>query len=228
MSLLELLIRIPISFLVILCLVRLLGRQEISQMNFFNFVSAITMGAISANLVFNKHLPVIHGIIALAGWSIFTFGMEFADIKSKRARQLIEGEPVILIKGGKIMEHALNKTRLDVNALNALLREKGIFSLEEVNFAVFETDGNLSVLKKEKPKRIHSSLTAPATEVISNGEINKTNVGKLNLSSEGFHQILIRNGVRRLSEVFYAEIDERGRLYVDYMNDQEAPAGKKK
>src|SRR5699024_10468629 len=149
MSILELLLRLALAFVTLLVLTRIIGRKELSQMTFFNFISGISIVTIGAALAIVSNLSVVNGIIALVGWSIFTIALGLLDIQSKKARFLIEGEPRILIKKGKIMADELKKVRLDIDALHSLLREKNIFGMADVEYAVFETDGNLSVLKKE-------------------------------------------------------------------------------
>ncbi|WP_409304123.1 DUF421 domain-containing protein [Peribacillus sp. SCS-155] len=223
----ELLIRIPVSFFMLYVVVRLLGKEEISQLTFFHFTSAIAFGSIAANMAFNKHLSIHNGIFVLVGWSILTVGMELISLKSKKARRIIEGEPVILIKQGRVMEKALGNVRLDMSGLKALLREKGIFSLSDVDYAIFETDGNLSVLKKSNTENIHTnkdSILPLATEVVSQGKIHYQNLRKLNRDEDWLHQELQENGVKSISDVFYAEVQQDGSLYLDIMDDRESTA----
>jgi uncharacterized membrane protein YcaP (DUF421 family) len=149
-----------------------MGRKEISQMTFFNFVSGIAIGTIGASLAIDPSLTVRNGLIALVGWTLITILLGYIDIKSKKVRELIEGQPRILIKKGQIMEGELRKVRLDIDALNALLRQKNIFAVPEVDYAIFETDGNLSVMKKDPCQPLSKSdlgiqNTAPNTYPIS-------------------------------------------------------------
>ncbi|WP_369361844.1 DUF421 domain-containing protein [Priestia megaterium] len=229
MNILEIVIRVAISFLVLLVLTRIMGRKEISQMTFFNFVSAITIGTLSGALVTDQTLSMGNGLIALLAWSIFTITIGLMTIKSKKTRQIIDGEPVIVIKNGKIMEDALRKVRLDMDSLTASLREKDIFSLMDVEYAIFETDSKLSIMKKEnklpltksdmnidKPKK---DLFPLATEVIVDGVINTNNLAKLNLDRKWLYEKLQQLGVQSISEVFYAEIQKNGQLFIDTKND---------
>ncbi|MCM3796467.1 DUF421 domain-containing protein [Priestia megaterium] len=229
MNILEIVIRVAISFLVLLVLTRIMGRKEISQMTFFNFVSAITIGTLSGALVTDQTLSMGNGLIALLAWSIFTITIGLMTIKSKKTRQIIDGEPVIVIKNGKIMEDALRKVRLDMDSLTASIREKDIFSLMDVEYAIFETDSKLSIMKKEnklpltksdmnidKPKK---DLFPLATEVIVDGVINTNNLAKLNLDRKWLYEKLQQLGVQSISEVFYAEIQKNGQLFIDTKND---------
>ncbi|WP_456276234.1 YetF domain-containing protein [Bacillus sp. AK128] len=221
----ELLLRISIGFVVLFILARTMGRKEVSQVTFFNFVSAIAIGSIAANLVVNNNLSVQNGVIALVGWTIFTLAMSIINIKSKEARKFTNGEPLVVIKEGKIIENSLKKTRLDLDSLNALLRQKNVFSMADVDFAILETSGKLSVMKKEPKQFLTKSdmnivskktkIFPIATELVLDGKIISQNLTKLRLNEEWLDQQLKNSGVKSVSDVFYAEVQQDGSLYVD-------------
>ena len=125
-----LVLRLAIAFITLLVLTRLMGRKEISQMTFFNFVSAISIGTLGAALAIDSSISITNGVIALIAWSAFTILIDFLDIKSPTFRIAVAGQPRILIKKGQVMENELRKVRLVMDALNALLRKKKcIFSI---------------------------------------------------------------------------------------------------
>ncbi|MFC3038778.1 YetF domain-containing protein [Virgibacillus xinjiangensis] len=220
----ELILRIAIGFVVLFGLARIMGRKEISQMTFFNFASAIAIGSLAANLVVSNALSIRNGIIALTGWALFTLLMDKVDINSKRARKMLNGDPMIVVKNGMIVDDAMRKSRLDIDSLKAMLRKKDIFSLAEVDQAVFETDGKLSVLKKESNLPItKGDMNIPpsvkkypaATEVIADGRIISNNLEKLHLDENWLRQKLEEAGIQSTSDVFYAEVLQNGILYTD-------------
>jgi uncharacterized membrane protein YcaP (DUF421 family) len=229
MNFTELAIRILLAFLVLFTLTRIMGRKEISQLTFFNFVSAIAIGTIGGAIVTDSTFSIQNGVLALVGWSILTIAMGLLDIKSKQARKVIEGEPVIIIKKGKIMEEQLRKQRLDIDELRAMLRKKDVFSLEEVEYAIFETDGSLSVMKKELKQPLTKSdmkvtsqthsIYPIATEIISDGMIINKNLAELKIEEKWLEQQLKEAGIDSISDVFYAEIQPDGKLYIDKRND---------
>jgi uncharacterized membrane protein YcaP (DUF421 family) len=228
MDILELIIRIAVGFVVLFALTRTLGRKEVSQMTFFNFTSAIAIGSIAANLVVSPNTSIRNGVIALAGWSAFTLIMDFIDIKSKEARKITTGDPIIVIKEGKIVESALRKSRLDVDALNAMLRQKNIFSLADVDYAIFESNGKLSVMPKETKQPLTKSdmnimtqfkkYPLP-TEVITDGRILSNNLSKLNLDEKWLELQLQNAGVKNASDVFFAQVQQDGTLFIDSKNN---------
>ncbi|KAB8138140.1 DUF421 domain-containing protein [Gracilibacillus oryzae] len=225
----ELLLRVVIAFVVLFTLARIMGRKEISQMTFFNFVSAIAIGSLAATFVLNQNISILNGVLALIGWAIFTLAMGVIDIKSKNGRKITTGEPVILIKEGEIMENSLRKTRLDMDSLNALLREKDVFSLKDVDYAVFETSGKLSVLKKMDQQHATKgdlqiqttpSVYPTATQVVSDGNVILNNLKRLNLDDNWLNQQLENNGINNINEVFYAEVQQDGSLFIDQKDDK--------
>ncbi|MDQ0154883.1 YetF domain-containing protein [Robertmurraya andreesenii] len=221
----ELIIRIVIGFIGLLILTRIMGRKEISKMTSFHFVSAIAIGSIAANFVLGPSISIKHGLISLIGWTIFTLLIDIIDFKSMLIKKITSGEPVIVIKEGKIIEKALRKNRLDVDTLKALLRDKNIFNFSDVDYAIFETNGKLSVLPKEQKQPITKSdlelsnmpknMFPLTTEVVSDGKIISENLTKLNLDVNWLHQQLLQAGVKSVEDVFYAEVQEDGSLFID-------------
>ncbi|TYR75072.1 DUF421 domain-containing protein [Rossellomorea vietnamensis] len=228
MNIFELFLRVVIAFIALFIMARLSGRKEISQMTFFNFISAVAVGNIGGTIVVSAELSIRNGLLALAGWLILTVGFSYIDLKSKGARKILEGEPIIVVKQGKIMEHSLKKTQLDVDGLMALLREKQVFSMKDVDYAIFETNGKLSVLKKQAQQTItKNDMNVPlksekypqSTEVIADGEVIQNNLKRLNLQEEWLISQLQQKGIQSISEVFYAEVQKDGSLYIDKKKD---------
>jgi uncharacterized membrane protein YcaP (DUF421 family) len=229
MPITELFLRITIAFITLLALTRIMGRKEISQMTFFNFVSAISIGTLGASLAIDSSISIRNGLIALIAWTAFTVFMGILDLKFPKFRYAIEGQPSIVIKKGKIMDKELRKVRLDLDALNALLRKKNVFAVADVDYAIFESDGTLSVLKKETKQNLtksdmnmsntNANVIPIPTSVISDGEINRDNLRKLHLDQQWLEEQLKLLGIDSISDVFYAEVQSDGTLYIDHKND---------
>ncbi|WP_345840702.1 YetF domain-containing protein [Bacillus sp. P14.5] len=117
---------------------------------------------------------------------------------------------------------------MDVDGLLALLREKQVFSMSDVDYAIFETNGKLSVLKKQAQQTVSkndlnipytSGIHPAATEVIADGRVIDNNLKRLNLQEEWLMSQLRQKGIQSVSEVFYAEVQKDGSLYVDVKRD---------
>lgn len=230
MGITDLIARLALSYIVLLALTRITGRKEISQMTFFNFVSAISIGTIGASLAIDQSISIRNGLIALAAWTLFTVLTGFLDIKSRAVRGIVTGEPAIVIRDGNIMEEALKKSRLDTDSLRALLRKKNVFSLSEVDYAIFETDGTLSVLKKQSDLPLTKNtlkqnnggprLFPIPLAVISDGKVVEENLRKTGLGKEWLDSELRSAGIDNPEDIFYAEIQSDGTLYVDRRSDR--------
>lgn len=229
MSILELGIRILVAFLTLLIVTRIVGRKEISQMTFFNFVSAIALGSLGANVAINSNLSLQNGILSIIGWGLVTIVIGLVDIKSKKARVMIEGEPIIVIKDGQVMDQKLRQLRMDTDELISMLRKKNVFSLKDVDYAIMEIDGKLSVMKKE-PKQsvtkndLNIKSTTPqiypiSTTLVTDGQVLNDNLAKVNLSEEWLTAQLQSSGITAISDVFIAELQKDGSLYIDKRND---------
>ncbi|MCS0791415.1 DUF421 domain-containing protein [Cytobacillus firmus] len=224
----ETILRVTISFLVLFLLARLMGRKEIGQMTFFNWASAIGIGSIAGNLAVNESTLIKDGVISLIVWTLFTILMDMLDLKSKQGRTVTTGEPLIVIKAGRIMERALKISRVDLDELQALLRQKDIFSLNDVDYAILETNGELSVLKKESQQPVtkndlnimspNKDLIPLPTEVIADGKVNSKNLSKLKLDNNWLDRELQKAKIHSAEDVFFAQVQQDGTLYIDRKN----------
>lgn len=218
----EMFARTTATFFVLLVLARIIGKKQISQLTFFHYTTGITLGSIAGELSSQKETPFWDGMIALIWWTALTIIVSFISLKSKKIRVLVDDKPMILIYDGKISDVNLRKSRLHSDELTMLLREQSIFSLDEVMYAVFETNGELSVLKKPAfanatKEDAKADLTLPKyipTEVIAHGKIITENLIELNLTEEWLLKKLKRKNVESVKDVFFAQVLEDGSLYI--------------
>ncbi|WP_299512071.1 DUF421 domain-containing protein [uncultured Rummeliibacillus sp.] len=230
----EVILRSIASFGLLLIGTRILGKQTISQMTMFDFVASISLGAISANLAFNTSIKVHHIIIALVIYFIIIFTIAVISLKSRKSRKFLAGDPTIVIQNGKILEKNMNKMRYTLDYLNQQLREKDVFNIEEVLFAIVETNGTLTVLKKPQFRNVtRQDLMIPITpefklpiELIMDGEVIKENLEQNNLTESWLYsELKKRNLVQH--DVLYAVLSGNGNMYVDtYENHIHAPIDK--
>ncbi|TDF95220.1 DUF421 domain-containing protein [Paenibacillus piri] len=196
-----------------------------SHITFFNYVTGIAFGSIAAVIAIDKRIAVMDGLISLIVWALLTILIETFSLKFPKFRVAMDGEPTIVIKKGKIVEREMASMRLNMDDLSMLLREKNIFSLEEVDYAILEPHGKLSVLKKAEYEQITKSdmhLPVPPraylpTEIIVDGKVIDKNLKELNLNAEWLEEQLRKSGsgLSQLSHIFYAELQSDGTLYID-------------
>lgn len=223
----ELLFRTLLSFCVLLVLTRFLGKKQISQLTFFNYVTGITLGSTTAEVIVNNQITVTGGIVSLLVWAVLTVLIEYISLKSPIIRVALDGEPTIVIKKGKILEKALTSCRLNMDDLSMMLREKDVFSVRDVEYAILEPHGQLSILKKseqESVSRKDMGIPAPPilympAELIVDGKVIQKNMKELNLSMAWLNKQVKKAGAHSFEDVFYAEIQTDGTVHVDKRND---------
>lgn len=212
-------------FVMLMVLTRVIGKKLLSQLTFFDFVIGITIGTIGGAyvVVMVKGMWVLLSPIIL---TVLTFLFGLISLKHLGFRKLIEGEPVVVIQNGKLFEKNMAKLRYHIDDLEMQLREKGIFNFGEVEFAVLEPHGQLSVLKKSQnlpvtPQDlgIQTKYKGMATELIKDGDLLKQNLSQNNLSEKWLFDELKKQNITNLSEVIYAALNTDGTLFIDKKND---------
>lgn len=220
------LVRSIIAFFSLLIFTKILGKQQISQLTFFDYALGITIGSIAATLTTDLSSRAWPHFVGLFTWSALGYLMQCITEKWRYAAKYIEGEPTIVIMNGKIMENVLRKMKYTASDIMGLLRVKDIFDLNQVDFAIIEPNGQLSVIKKPEyepltPKDM-SILKAPSsisTELIYDGILIKQNLKQLNKTEEWLINQLKMYEVKDISEVFLATLTPFGSLYVDKYDD---------
>lgn len=226
LNLFEMLLRSSGAFFAILLLARIIGKKQLSQLTFFHYVTGITFGSIAAEISVVVETPFLDGIVSLIWWAVLTILVSFISLKSKKARVLFDDKPMIVMQNGIILNDNLKKARLHPDELAMLLREQSIFSFDEVLYAVFETTGQLSVLKKPLARTatkedVHISASAPQylpTELVSDGKIIIENLNKLQLTEEWLLKKLAKKNIHDIEQVYYVQILENGSLYISIKN----------
>jgi uncharacterized membrane protein YcaP (DUF421 family) len=219
-------VRSIISFFTLLIFAKLLGKQQISQLTFFDYVLGITIGSIAAELTTDLSTRAWPQWVGLLSWAALGYLMEYITMKWRYAAKYIEGEPTIVIMNGKIMENALRKMKFRVSDIMELLRNKDVFDLNEVDFAIIEPNGQLSVLKKPehqpltpKDMKINKKSSGISTELIYDGIMIEENLHQLNKNKTWLMKQLKAQGIKDISEVFLATLNPGGSFYIDKYDD---------
>jgi uncharacterized membrane protein YcaP (DUF421 family) len=218
-----------LSFLILLTLARILGKKQISHLTFFDYVVGIVIGDIAATIAISPSMKFKNSLVGLGVYTLLSLIIAFGAIKSFKFRELVESSPSILIKDGKIMEKSLFKNRLTFDDLLNGLRVKGAFNISEVELAMLETDGRISLMKKPEyqsltPNDIGLSVEedhAPSL-VIIDGTLLEKHLNYLGYTKEWLLEEIKKQGVNRIEDVFLAQINSNGNVYVDLYNDKES------
>lgn len=212
------------SFLLVLS--RFLGRQIIAQMTFFEYIVGITVGSLAADMTMAGSDSVWDAALALLIWLTLPIGIGLLSLKSHPARKIVEGEPALVVINGKVNKQALRRQRFNMDDLLSKLRVQGAFNLSDVEFAVLETDGSVSVLKKSQKSPVtpadlglSTSYVGLPTTLIQDGEVIEHRLKEVRLSKEWLLAELRKRGIESPSQVFVAQMDTSGQLYVDLKDE---------
>jgi uncharacterized membrane protein YcaP (DUF421 family) len=226
MATFEMIVRTVIVFILLYILSRGLGKKLISQMNFFDFVAGISIGSITASIMFSKEISLLTGLVGLSVFCLITYIIDISVLKSFTLRKILNSEPTLIIKDGRILETGMKKVRLSIDELLMLLRRKGVFYLDEVEIALFETDGALTVLLKPNNKlvtcgnlQLQTTSRGLAQAFIIDGAVMKHSLTVLGKDLDWVHSLLKLNGLSTVEEVVFAQIDQLGNVYIDSRED---------
>lgn len=225
-EILEAVVRSAFGFIALLVLTRLVGKQQISHLTFYEFAAAITIGGITAELAGELDVSVWPIFAALATFATLTILAGYVSLQSRPLRKLIQGEPVVVVHNGKIMEGNMAQIRYNLDDLMGQLRNKNVFNIGDVEYAILETNGELSVLLKTQnqplsPKdlKIPTQYQGVPSELVMDGEVIRQNLEQNKLSEEWLMAQLQMQGIYSIGEVAYASLDSSGKLYVDRRAD---------
>lgn len=214
-------LKASISFITLLVLTRLIGRKQVSQLTFFDYIVGITIGSIAANFITDRKANTYDEIIGLLVWSIMPVLLGFINLKSLHFRSISEGEPIIMIDRGKVNNKNMKKARYNIGDLLMQLRQKGVFDLSEVEFALLEPDGQISVLKKAPFNTVTASdMKVPTVykgimrELIINGSIIDANLKTINKDKGWLMEQLKLQNISKVEEVMLASVSTDNSLRV--------------
>lgn len=201
-----------IGFAALFFLTKILGKATLSQVTAFDFISAIVLGEFVGNALYDKDTGVASILFAIALWGLMVYMVEWCTQKFKATRGFLEGKPAIVIRNGHLERETMKKEKLDLNMLQNLLRQKDCFSVREAAFAILETDGTITVMKKsgyasptnEGMQQPQKPVYLPVS-IILDGEVDRENLKRAGLSEDWLKKELRNHNVDRAEDVFYME-----------------------
>jgi len=212
-------IRVTILYILVLVIMRLMGKREIGQMQPFELVIAIMIADLASVPMADTGVSIFNGIIPIFALLLFQLIISYINLKSILVREIICGKPRILMYRGKIDEHALKKEKITINELQERLRQEGIFSLGDVEYAILETSGEISVIQKpEKRNTIPEDFGInPEYEGIPYDLIVDGKIMNKNLTLIGRNEIWLRKEVEKFKikpeEALIVTYDGKGQIF---------------
>lgn len=214
-------LRTVFAFVMLFAFTKIMGRKIISKMTIFDFIVSITLGSVTANLALGPQASALSAATVLIALTLLLAMTDYGHIKSFSFRKFVDSEPVVVIKNGKIIDENLRKLRYSIADITMQLRKKNIFDMGDVEFAIIEPDGIISVLKKSQKRAITAAdLGIPTkydgltTEIIYDGVVMSENLIATNLNEMWLKSELAKRGIKDVRDVFYAGLDTAGNLYI--------------
>ncbi len=196
--------KLIVGMIGILAFLRITGKAQMGQLTPLDTVSAFVIGALVGGVLYNPDMTTWHLIFALAVWTAFNMLVRFA-MRSAYLRHLIKGESVFLVKDGVLNFRNFKRNSLEMEQFRLMLRQKGIFSMFDVDDVLFEANGAVTVLSPGQ--------TAYSVLLVNNGEIVESSLAQFNHTQEWVQKAIKRNGFRSPSELFCMEWTPRKGFY---------------
>ncbi|HEO8421871.1 membrane protein [Niallia circulans] len=223
---LDIAVRSALFVAVLFLITKWLGKKQISELTFFEYVTGISIGSIGAEVAMGLERSIFHGIIGIFIFAAIPFFAGLISLRSKGFRNFIEGKSTVFIKDGKIMEDNLKKERYTTDELLELLRRKDVFQVSDVEFAVLEATGDLSVMLKKENQPLTAkdlnlfvpSIKEPQT-VIMDGVLFDEPLATIGRNRAWLHTELEKLGVT-VENVFLGQINSYGELTIDLFDDK--------
>ena len=215
------LIRTLILYFLIMLGLRLMGKRQIGELEPSELVLALLISDLAAVPMQDFGIPLLNGVVPILALLSVSMILSVLNLKSIRFRNLICGNPTVIIREGHILQAEMRRTRLTVDELIEDLRQQGVVDLSTVEYAVLETNGQLSVLlypehqpltpKTAQNKKLRSS--GLPTVIISDGRLLEKNLRRLGLDQTWLQHRLAENGLPSVAAVFLMQIDQEHQLY---------------
>ena len=204
-------IRTAVIFIVLLVIMRLMGKRQIGEMQPFELVITLLIAELACIPMADVSIPLLYGIISVLTIFVLHEIMTLLDLKIKPLKSFISGKPSVVVNKNGIDDYQLKRNNLDVSDLIESLRTAGYFSLDAVDYALYEANGTFSALPRQDYEELQTSLPLA---VIDNGKYDKKNLEITGLEQSFFDGILKEQGVKRVKDVLVLTADGTGKIYL--------------
>ena len=212
-------IRTLILYVAVLVVMRVMGKREIGQLQPMELVVALMIADLAAIPMQNTGIPLLSGLIPIIVLMAAQITLSLVSMKSPKIRDIVDGRPSVVLKNGWIMESELRRLRYSINDLLEQLRAKNFPNPADVEFAILETNGQLSVIPKSQKRPVQPSDLHIDTDyegmpltLVSDGVLNRKNLRQVNLDEKWLRDALRNQGVDDLKNIFFANLDTSGKL----------------
>lgn len=212
MEYIKIIFRVSFFYLFIILIYRIMGKREVGQLGIVDLIVTILIAEIVAISVEDINKSILNSIIPIICLVILQIVLSYTSLKSSKIRTLLDGTPSFIIKNGKINYNEMIKQKYNLDDLLTQLREKGCRSIEEVEYAILENNGTLSIFKYNTSNKVKSPLPMP---IILDGKIQEETLDEIGEDNRFIDNIL-RKRKLRLEDIFYAFYKDKNVFIIKY------------
>jgi len=210
-----------LSLVVLFLICKLLGKKQVAQLSMFDYVIGISIGNFAAEITINLDVSFIYGVVAVVVFGLVAYFISVITMKSMFLRKFLMGKPTILIDHGELSREGLKEVKFDVNDLLEECRNSGYFDLSEIEYAVMESNGRISILPKSENKpvtikdmNLKTSEKSLCANIIIDGKLMSKILGNMNKSEEWLKNQLKVKGYKDYSKILLATLDSSDKLII--------------
>jgi uncharacterized membrane protein YcaP (DUF421 family) len=207
-------------YFLILMIFRLMGKREIGELSHLDLVVFIMIGEMAVMSIDNTEDPLLYSVFPMVILMLLQISLSYFSLKNERVRDILDGKPSVIISNGQIDEEVMRKQRYNFSDLLMHLRENNVKSVSDVEFAILETSGKLSVIeKKEKQKNQKVNSYGSIYPLILDGVVQEQNLALLNKTNFWLRQQLRNLGYKDLKNISFCSY-ENGTFFIDLKDDK--------
>ncbi len=216
------------AFITLFIIAKLLGKKQVGELDFIDYVVGISIGSIAAEMATNTaDKPFYHYLISMGVFFILTVLVDILGTKTNFLKKFFKGSPMVIIKNGVIDYKQLKKSKLDINDVVALARSKGYFNFDDIAYGVFETDGSFSILPKSPQKpvvcedlKIKTEKSVLPQNIIVDGEVSQFALKEVGKDIAWLYSKLEITSKKDLKNILLAIYDKNSDNFVIHLKNE--------
>ena len=220
MFMLNTLFRTALIYLLLTITIRLMGKRQLGELDICEFVITILLSEVAAAPITNSEIPLTRTAVAIIALVLLEILSSYLLIKIPKAKKLLSSRPSVIISRGVLDISAMRKVRMSIEELICQIRQNGIFDIDEVDYAILEENGKMSIIPKSKYRQPdRSDLSIPDNDsgmmhiIISDGTVNKDNLKRLGLNEKWLSKTLRKHTIKT-NEVFCMTCNDARAVYI--------------
>lgn len=224
MELIKVILTSLLSAVALFIIAKIMGHKQMAQLDFFDYITGITIGSMAAELATELETPW-KPLIAMMIYGGISVSLSIIANKSLKTRKFINGTPTIIINNGKLYRENMKKAKLDLSEFMVMCRQAGYFNINDIQTAIFEYNGNLTILpvSNKRPLTPEDMQLAPpteeiCTELIMDGRVLGENLKRMGLDENWLNKQLKSQGYHNAKEIYFGVCDQNNQLSLFAMD----------